>query len=397
MHTSYNSLGTPAPVFSSYPSSALYELGPSGLPVGTPESCGSLITSVIPTSYSSAIPYHNGINIAQQIIHKPVITELQEIIHKPVITEIQEIVNKPIISEVQQVIHKPLYTEHIGLGPSYHGYQKHIVKQPIYENPTKNFVRQPIYHTETIHLADEYENNAVSTNTAISSNCESETGSSYGLTTGLPFPSVYGSELRTMKPNAFYGSQVSMPNIPSYSSVLPVSTGYSPLLPNSKPLYYTRVPFDQTSNRYSGYSNPTSFYYSSLPPHRYTSEQNIGKPYGRKTDIFNTNYEEFHTNIKGKSQPLTTEQIAYDQYVPYNQQLNTYNNQQYYDNQLQQSSGLQQLQGRNNEDFTQIKMDVDTIAKQIEKNPEMRKQLIKIITDSMYVNNKIIQSNKKIK
>lgn len=350
--------------------------------VGSPESCGSLITSVIPTSYSNDIPYRGGINIAQQIIHKPIITELQEVIHKPVITEIQEIVNKPIISEVQQVVHKPLYTEHIGLGPSYHGYQKHIVKQPIYENPTKNFVRQPIYYTEPIHLKDEYENYAVNTNTAIPSNCEPETVSSYGLAAGTSFPVAYGSGLGDIQPSALY----------SPASFVPTSC--SPLSSNSKPLYYSRLPFSQISNRYTGqtpigYSTPTS-----LPSYRYTSGPSIGRPYGQQSAILNTNYEESYTNIKGKTQPLIAEQIAYNHIVPYKQPLNNYNNQQYYDSELQQPSGLQQSWGRNR-DNSQLKMDIDAIAKEIEKNPEMERKLLKIIYESMYSNNQIPQSNKK--
>ncbi|VVC32427.1 Hypothetical protein CINCED_3A004276 [Cinara cedri] len=409
-YRSYDSLGFPGSVYSSYPSSPSYGLGSSGysrlygLSAGLPDSCGPLISSVIPTSYSNAIPYRGGINIAQQIIHKPIITELQEVIHKPVITEIQEIVNKPVISEVQQIVHKPLYTEHIGLGPSYHGYQKHIVKQPTYENPTKHFVRQPIYHTETIHLADEYENAAVNTNTVIPSNCES--GSSYGTTVESALSAVYAPGLGAMQPGALFAPQISMPNITPYgpiiSSASSVPTGYSPLLSNSKPLYYARVPSAQTLNKYTGqtpigYSTPTSFRYSSLPSYGYTSGSSLMRqPNEQQTTIFNTNYDESYKNIKEKTQPLNAEQLAYDQLVLYKQHLNNYNNQQYYGNQLHQPSELQQSWGRTNEDSTQIKMDVDAIAKQIEENPEMKKLLLKIITERMYVSGQTKQSNKQL-
>jgi len=357
---------------------------------GSSEPCGS--NSVIPTSYSNSIPCQGG--IAQQIIHKPVVTELQEVIHKPIITEVQEIVNKPVFSEVQQVIHKPLFTEHIGLGPSYHGYQKHIVNQPIYHTPTKHFVRQPMSHAATIHLADEYEQH-VSNGHSI---CEPEIGSSYGFT-GSSFPITYGPGINVAQPSGQYKSAglsdapyepVYSSGSPSYSS-LRASTPYGYPSMSSAPGFYKNAAPGSI-----GYSTPTSsFSYSSLPSYNELGSVSRGTPYGQQIATFNTGNNGPYRSIKESSQPKTAEQIMYDKFVPYTQQLN--GNQQYYDNpQLQQKfSGFQQQRGRSNEDPKQIKMDVDAIAKQIEKNPEMRKQLIKIITESIYVGDQMTQSNKK--
>lgn len=361
---------------------------------GLSEPCGS--NSVIPTSYSSSIPCQGG--IAQQIIHKPVVTELQEVIHKPIITEVQEIVNKPVFSEVQQVIHKPLFTEHIGLGPSYHGYQKHIVNQPIYHTPTKHFVRQPMSHAATIHLADEYEQHVSNGH----SFCEPETGSSYGFT-GSSFPITYGPGINVAQPSGqyksgglsdelyepVYSSSISTPDSPSYSS-LRASTPYDyPLMSSAPGSYKNAVPGS------IGYSTPTSSYsYPSLPSYNELGSISRGTPYGQQIATFNTGNNGPYRSIKESSQLKAAEQIMYDKFVPYTQQLN--GNQQYYDNPQfqQQLSGFQQQRGRSNEDPKQIKMDVDAIAKQIEKNPEMRKQLIKIITESIYVGDQMTQSNK---
>lgn len=366
-----------------------------GLPgsYGSSELCGS--NSAIPTSYSNSIPCQGG--IAQQIIHKPVVTELQEVIHKPIITEVQEIVNKPVFSEVQQVIHKPLFTEHIGLGPSYHGYQKHIVNQPIYHTPTKHFVRQPISHAATIHLADEYEQH-VSNGHSI---CEPETGSSYGFA-GSSFPIIYGSGINVGQPSGQYKSVGSRLSVAPYESVYssgistPNSPSYSSLR-DSTPYRYSSMSSTPDSYKYAasgstGYSIPTSptssFSYSSLPSYNELGSINRGKPYGQQISTFNTGNNGPYRSIKESSQPKAAEQIMYDKFLPYTQQLN--GNQQYYDN-----PQFQQQRVRSNEDPKQIKMDVDAIAKQIEKNPEMRKQLIKIITESIYVGDQIPQSNKK--
>lgn len=360
---------------------------------GSSEPCGS--NSAIPTSYSNSIPCQGG--IAQQIIHKPVVTELQEVIHKPIITEVQEIVNKPVFSEVQQVIHKPLFTEHIGLGPSYHGYQKHIVNQPIYHTPTKHFVRQPIFHAATIHLADEYEQH-VSNGHSI---CEPETGSSYGFT-GSSFPIIYGSGINVAQPSGQYKSVGSRLSVEPYESVYssgiptPNSPSYSSLRA-STPYRYPSMSSTPDSYKYAapgstGYSTPTSptssFSYSSLPSYNEFGSINRGKPYGQQISTFNTGNNGPYRSIKESSEPKATEQIMYDKFLPYTQQLN--GNQQYYDN-----PQFQQQRGRSNEDPKQIKMNVDAIVKQIEKNPEMRKQLIKIITESIYVGDQISQSNKK--
>ncbi|XP_060871035.1 uncharacterized protein LOC132945341 [Metopolophium dirhodum] len=362
---------------------------------GPSEPCGS--NSVIPTSHFNSIPCQGG--IAQQIIHKPVVTELQEVIHKPIITEVQEIVNKPVFSEVQQVIHKPLFTEHIGLGPSYHGYQKHIVNQPIYHTPTKHFVRQPMSHAATIHLADEYEQHVSNGH----SNCEPETSSSYGFT-GSSFPITYGPGINVAQPSGqyksvglsdapyepVYSSGISTSDSPSYSS-LRASTPYGYPSMSSAPGSYKNAAHGSI-----GYSTPTSsFGYSSLPSYNELGSISRGIPYGQQIATFNTGNNGPYRSIKESSQPKAAEQIMYDKFMPYTQQLN--GNQQYYDNpQFQQKfSGFQQQRGRSNEDPKQIKMDVDAIAKQIEKNPEMRKQLIKIITESIYVGDQMTQSNKK--
>lgn len=370
--------------------------GLSGL-YGPSESSGS--NSAIPTSYSSSIPCQGG--IAQQIIHKPVVTELQEVIHKPIITEVQEIVNKPVISEFQQVIHKPLFTEHIGLGPSYHGYQKHTVNQPIYHKPTKHFVRHPVYHAATIHLADEYEQH-VSNGNGI---CESDTGpSSYGFT-GSSFPIAYGSGINVAQPGGQYKSVDSRNSVapyePVYSSGLstPDSSSYSSSRA-ATPYRYPSISSASDLYRYAapgsvGYSPPTStFKYSSLPAYNELGSTNRGTPYEQQIATFNTGNNGPFRSIMESSQPKAAEQIIYDKFLPYTQKLN--GNQQYYDNlQFQRFSGSQQQLGRSSEDPKQIKMDVDAIAKQIEKNPEMRRQLIKIITESIYVGDQMTQSDKK--
>ncbi|XP_016663752.1 uncharacterized protein LOC100572289 [Acyrthosiphon pisum] len=409
---SFGPLESPGFVSSSYPLMS-YGLRPGSYPYGysgsnglsgsyyglsgsygSSEPCGS--NSVIPTSYSSSIPCQGG--IAQQIIHKPVVTELQEVIHKPIITEVQEIVNKPVFSEVQQVIHKPLFTEHIGLGPSYHGYQKHIVNKPIYHTPTKHFVRQPMSHAATIHLADEYEQH-VSNGHSI---CEPETGSSYGFT-GSSFPIPYGPGINVAQLSGqyksvglsdapyepVYSSSISIPDSPSYSS-LRASTPYGYPSMSSAPGFYKNAAPGSID-----YSTPTSsFSYSALPSYNGLGSISRGTPYGQQIATFNTGNNGPYRSVKESSQPKAAEQIMYDKFVPYTQQLN--DNQQYYDNPQfqQQFSGFQQQKGRSNEDPKQIKMDVDAIAKQIEKNPEMRKQLIKIITESIYVGDQMTQSNK---
>ncbi|XP_026811917.1 uncharacterized protein LOC113553016 [Rhopalosiphum maidis] len=360
---------------------------------GSSEPCGSSLPSVIPTSYSNAIPCQGG--IAQQIIHKPVVTELQEVIHKPIITEVQEIVNKPIISEVQQVIHKPLFTEHIGLGPSYHGYQKHVVNQPIYNKPTKHFVRQPVSHAATIHLADQYEQHVSNGHNF----CDLEAGSPYGFT-GSSY-STYGPRINVAQPSGQYKSAGSRPSVAPYESNIstPDSPSYS-LLRSSTSYRYPSMSSAPDSYRYAapgsiGYPTPTSsFSYSSLPPYNELGSLSYRKPYGQQITTFNTGNNGPYRSSEESSRLKAAEQIMYDKYLPYTQQIN--GNQQYYDNQFQQQlSGFQQQKGRSNEDPKQIKMDVDAIAKQIEKNPEMRKQLIKIITESIYVSDQMTQSNKK--
>jgi len=350
---------------------------------GLSEPSGSNLA--IPTSYSSSVPCQGG--IAQQIIHKPVVTELQEVIHKPIITEVQEIVNKPVISEFQQVIHKPLFTEHIGLGPSYHGYQKHTVNQPIYHKPTKHYVRHPVIHASTIHLADEYEQHISNGH----SFCESETGPSYGFM-GPSFPIAYGSGINVAQPGGQYKSVESRNSVapyePVYSSGLsiPDSSSYSSSRA-STPYSYPSMSPTSDLYRYAApgsvsYSPPTSsFKYSSLPAYNELGSTNHETPYEQSIAPFNTGSNGPFRSIMGSSQAKAAEQIIYDKFLPYNtQKLN--GNQQYYDNpQFQQRfSGFQQQMGRSNEDSKQIKMDVDAIAKQIEKNPEMRRQLIKIIT-----------------
>jgi len=346
---------------SSYPSS-LYGLESSSFGLSGPsESFSSSLPVDIPTSYSSAAPYRDEINVAQQIIHKPIITQLQEVIHKPIITDVQEVVNKPIMSEIQQIIHKPLYTEHIDLGPSYHGYQKHIVKQPIYHKPTTNFVHQPMAHTGTIHLADEYEH-AVNTPTTTQNVCPTGIGSSYGFI-GVPFQAAYGSEMGGIHQNAQYGPVYSVPNVASYE-------------PRCLSSISTPLPVGQSSPQYAVLA---SVDYSSTP-YRYiigSGKQQIAR--------FNPGDEESHKNIDETSQPNAAEQITYDEFQSYTQQPN--DNQQFNDNQIQRQ------QGKNSEDHKQIKMDVDAIAKQLEKNPEMRKQLIKIITES--IGDQMTQDEKK--
>ncbi|XP_022170641.1 uncharacterized protein LOC111033967 [Myzus persicae] len=409
---SYGPLESPGLVSSSYPFMS-YGLRPgsygysgsnglSGSNYGLSGSYGSSelwgSNSVVPTSYSSSIPCQGG--IAQQVIHKPVVTELQEVIHKPIITEVQEIVNKPVFSEVQQVIHKPLFTEHIGLGPSYHGYQKHIVNQPIYHKPTKHFIRQPMSHAATIHLADEYEQH-VSNGHSI---CEPEIGSSYGFM-GSSFPNTYGPGVNVPQPSGQYKS------VTSRNSVIPYEPVYSSGISTPDLLNYSKLRVS-TPNRYPpmssaqdfykyaapgsiGYSTPTSpFSYSSLPSYNELGSISRGTPYGQQIATFNTGNNGPYRSIKESSQAKAAEQIMYDKFLPYTQQLN--GNQQYHDNQQfqQQFSGFPQG-GRSNEEPKQIKMDVDAIAKQIEKNPEMRKQLIKIITESIYVGDQMTQSNKK--
>lgn len=356
---------------------------------GSLGSYGSALPSaVIPTSYSSSIPCQNGINIAQQIIHKPVVTELQEVIHKPIISELQEIVNKPVISEIQQVIHKPLYTEHIGFGPSYQGYQKHIVKQPIYQKPTRHFVHQPMSHGGTINLADEYEH-AINTAHNIYG---SETSSPCGYS-GTPYMQSTGIGMQS---NTQYGSAVSMPNVAAYEPVYSsgvtneVSNNFAPFIHSSAPCRYASNPSSQNTYRYAApapidFSTPTSSAFS-LPSNGYASEPISGKSFEQRANVLNGN-EELNQNVEEKLQPKSAEQIIYDKLVPYKQQPNV--------NPFQQLSESQQLGRSSIEDTKNIKMNVDAIAKQIEKNPEMRKQLLKIITENIYVGDKITQTDKK--
>lgn len=361
---SYGSLESQGLGVSSYPSS-LYGLGSGSFGLSGPS--GSFSSSLpvdIPTSYSNAAPCQDGINVAQQIIHKPIITEVQEVIHKPIITEMQEVVNKPVISEVQQVIHKPLYTEHIDLGPSYNGYQKHIVKQPIYQKPTTtNFVHQPIAHTGTIHLADEYENAANMPITTQNVCPTIGTGSSYGLN-DVTFQTAYGPETGGMHQNPRYGPAYSVPNAVSYGSGWPSSIS-------------TPVSMSQSS---STHVIPASVNLHSMPSYRYI----IG-PSKQHLSRFNTGVEESNRNVDEISQPKSAEQVAYDEVKSYKQQPN--DNQQFNDNQ-----SIRQ-QEKNSEDNKQIKMDVDAITKQLEKNPEMKKQLMKIITES--IGNQMTQADKK--
>lgn len=346
-----------------------------------------------PTSYSSSIPCHNGINIAQQIIHKPIVTEYQEVIHKPIITELQEIVNKPVISEIQQVIHKPLYTEHIGFGPSYQGYQKHTVKQPIYQKPTPNFVQQPMSHGGTINLADQYEH-AINTPHKM-----------YVPETSSPCETSYTqSSVISMQPNTLqYGSAVSMPSAapyePVYSSGITngVSTNFAPLIHSSTPCRYASSPPAQSSYRYAApapinYYSPTSSAYS-LTANGYAPEPSSGQSYEQRAAILNSGNEELNQNAEEKLQPKGAEQIMYDNILPYKQQPNV--NQELNVNPFQQQISESQQFGRSSvEDNKNIKMNVDAIAKQIEKNPEMRKQLLKIITENIYVGDKTIQTDK---
>lgn len=287
---------------------------------------------------------------------------MKEIIHKPIITDFQEIINKPFVSNVQQIIHKPLYTEHIELGPSYHGYQKHIVKQPFYQKLKPNYVHHPIIHAGTINLPDEYDH-AVTTTTTHSICPESE--SSYGLT-GASFPASYGS--------GFIG----------------LSTGYSSIAHGSSPYRYVTAP-----------SAPASYNYVAPASIAYPAPNFLGSfsqpSYGHSSMFNNGIREPFsYRTVEENSQPKATEQITYDELEPYKPQSN--DNQQYYDNPLQQQySGTQMLQqlGRSSEESKKIKIDVDAIANQIEKNPDMKKQLIKIITESMYISDQMAQSGRK--
>lgn len=362
---SYGSLESSELGNPSYPSS-LYGLGSGSGSygyIGSNGYYGSLHAPVIPTSYASYIPQHHcGVNIAQQIIHKPIITELQEVIHKPIISEVQEIINKPVISEVQQIIHKPLYTEHIGLGPSYQGYLKHIIKHPIYQKPCKQFVHQPITQAGTIHLADEYEHAHSIYQPGTYSNGFSA------------FP-VFTSGMSAMQQNSL--SEVPVSNVasyqPIYSQSAPVSTNYSPLLHTSTPLHYGTIPSIPTSFGYPSYGCGTSGYKSK-----------------QQTVVDDNSY----VNFINKLQPKAAEQIMYDEFQPYNKQQFNDNQQNYNNLQFsQQLPGLKQ-QERSNEDSKIMKMNVDAIIKQIEKNPEMKKQLIKIITESMYVTDQMAEDKK---
>lgn len=351
---------------------------------GSSGSLGSYGSAAIPTSYSSSIPCHNGINIAQQIIHKPVVTELQEVIHKPIISELQEIVNKPVISEIQQVIHKPLFTEHIGFGPTYHGYQKHIVKQPVYQKPTKHFVHQPMAQGGTINLADEYEH-AINNPQHIYG---PETSSSCGY-----------SGTSCIQQNSQYGPAVPMPSVASYEPVYSsgitneVSTNFASSVQSSTPCRYATNPSAQTSYRYVapapiGYPTQTL-----LPSNGYVTVPS-SESYEQRSSILSPANEEPNRNLEEKLQPKGAEQIMYDEIVPYKLQSNV--NQQYHINPIQQQPFESQMMERNSiEDIKNIKMNVEAIAKQIEKNPELRKELLKIITEHTYVDEKITQANKK--
>lgn len=333
---------------------------------GTLGTYGSHQPLVIPSSYSHYNPQHDHINIAKQIIHKPVITELQEVIHKPVISEVQEIVNKPVISEVQKVIHKPLYVEHIGLGPSYHGYQKHIVKQPIFHKPAQHFVHRPIAHAGTVHLADEYEH-GVGSISATSINhgfCPPGTDSSYGFT-GSFSPGIFKSSV--------------MPSISSYGSSVYSSAGFTPV---SSP--FSHGPITPVSSSI-GYSSSALADYSSSPYSGYSQGLNSEIPYGQPTGFLRTSNEESYKNAERKSQAKAAEQIMYDEFQLNDQQVN--DNQQMYDKQIQQQFLEYQPQiGRNSEDSQQAKViDVDTISEKIKENPEFMKQLTQIIAESMVV------------
>lgn len=285
---------------------------------------------------------------------------MQEIIHKPIITELQEIINKPIVSDVQQIIHRPLYTEHIELGPSYHGYQKHIIKQPFYQKLKPHYLHHPMIHAGTINLPDEYDH-AVTTTTTTHSICPPGLESSYGLT-GATLPASYGS------------------------GIIGLSTGYSSIGHGSSPYRYVTAPSVSASYNYVApasnvYSAPN--FLGSFPQpsygHNYMFNNGIREPFS-------------YRNVEEKSQPKATEQITYDELEPYKPQSN--GNQQYYDNPSQGTQQLQQL-GRSSEESKKIKIDVDAIANQIEKNPDMKKQLIKIITESMYVSDQMAQSGRK--
>jgi hypothetical protein len=315
---------------------------------------------------------------------------LQEVIHKPIISELQEIVNKPVISEIQQVIHKPLYTEHIGFGPSYQGYQKHIVKQPIYQKPTRHFVHQPMSQGGTINLADEYEH---AINTA---------HNMYGFETSSPCGYSGTSYMQPMgigmQSNTQYGSAISMPSIASYEPVYSsgvtneISNNFAPSIHSSALCRYASNPSSQTTYRYAApapidFSTPTSSALS-LPSNGYASEPSSGKSFEQRTIILNGNEESSNQNVEEKLQPKDAEKIVYDKFIPYKQPSNV--------NPFQQQLSESQQLGRSSiEDTKNIKMNVDAIAKQIEKNPEMRKQLLKIITENIYVGDKITQTDKK--
>lgn len=316
---------------------------------GSPGQYGSLLSSVIPTSLAGYIPNRGKINVVKQIIHKPFITEFQEIVHKPVVTEMQEIVNKPVVSEVEQIVHRPLYIEHIGLGPTYHGYQKHIVKKPMYEKPNKNYVHKPAIHAGTIHLADEYEH---AVDNPQEEPCE------YGTP-----ESAYGYSA-AYSPNVHYG---------------PVATSYTPYSAPHKYPVASAVPSAPASYR------SVSFGYPSI-----LRSSDVRADEQLKTAV---------VNVVETPLPKAAESIVYDKISPYEQHSNDIN-QRYYSN-IQfpaQFSGIDrqlQQQERSSEDPPAFRIDVDAIDKKLEKNPEVRRQLIQMITESMYMDDRTTHTNKK--
>ncbi|XP_050546275.1 uncharacterized protein LOC126908338 [Daktulosphaira vitifoliae] len=388
----------------SYPSSAIVSNGAvssNGLlhttyGLGSPLASGPIIASgssygssfpapVIPTTLANHVPHHGGLNIAQQIIHKPVITELQEVIHKPVITEVEEIINKPVVQEVQQVIHKPLYTEHIGLSPSYHGYQQHIHKHPVYQQSVQPTVHHPIAHGNTIHLADQYEHAVTTTTTTEycapgTLGWTSNSGYNLGLDYGSGFVSGYGAGI-PYAPISGALSNVASYSLPAAASVgytqfsplsygysTPASVGYSTSAPAS--IGYTHVSplsYSYSSPASISYAAPASVAYTSLPaitsPSYAVSSVNYLKPTstcrtGNEEGCKNIEEKSSEDNVKGKSD----DEITFDTIQPYQQQPNE-----------------SQLLNRNSED---TKIDLDALSKNIQNNEGMMKKFRKLLAEN---------------
>lgn len=333
---------------------------------------GSILNSVIPTSLAGYAPHHGGISVVKQIIHKPYITEFQDVVHKPVITEMQEILNRPVISEVEQIVHRPMYIEHIGLGPTHHEYQKHIIKKPVYQKPIRKYVHKPAVHAGTVHLADEYEHAVYKPQEP----CEY----------GIPEPS-HGSSSEGSSSNG-YGSTENGGGVPSNEHYGPVAARYSSYMfpPHSSNAVVPSIPVPYRS------VHPSAFEYPSLPSYKYA----LG-PSDART------YEPVHRTLLLPK--AAAERIIYDKISPYDQQVNNDFNQQYYNDvqypsqqyseyeqQLQQQ---QQQQERSSEDMKVFRIDVNAIDKKLEQNPEIRKHLIKMITESMYIDDQTTRTDKK--